>query len=389
MIDNVTIQRIKDAANVVDVVSDFYDLKPDGTGGTFTCLCPFHDDRHVGSFKVSRTKNYYTCFACGAHGGPVDFLMYHENMKFMDAIRWLAAKYGIACEGVKTEDFKTQPTVCKPHTPPAPLPMLELPADMVNKTAVGKAEHDTLREWLHSLPWNETERARIDKVLNMYLVGHGKDGHSIFWQVDEAGKVRTGKMMLYKRDGHRDKETKGNFDYVHSRLLRCGYWDDTKTEVQHCFFGQHLTTFFPDAVVYVVESEKTALICSIAYGDGAKHVWVASGGKSGLLRGKFEPFINGHRVVVLIPDKDGQDNWHEICNQIGYDKMLVNTQIMSRNWKPQDGDKADIADIIIRRLYERRDGVPSDDVKARKVAELRERYPLFGELVDKLKLKPI
>lgn len=387
MIDNVTIQRIKDAANVVDVISDFYDLKPDGNSGTFTCLCPFHDDRHVGSFKVSRTRNCYSCFACGAHGGPVDFLMYHENMKFMDAIRWLAAKYGIACEGVNTETFTVKPTVCKANTPPPPLPMLVLPADMVNKTAVGKAEHDTLREWLHSLPWNDTERARIDKVLDMYLVGHGKDGHSIFWQVDEEGRVRTGKMMLYKPDGHRDKDTPGNFDYVHSRLLKCGYWDDTKVEVQSCFFGQHLTRLFPDAVVYVVESEKTALICSIAYGDDKKHVWVASGGKSGLQRAKFEPFIRGNRFVVLFPDKDGKQDWAERCKASGYDKMVVNSTIIHRHWTPKDGDKADIADIIVRRLYERRDGVPPTSVKEQKVAELRERYPLFGELVDKFKLK--
>lgn len=386
MIDNVTIQRIKDASNVVDVISDFYDLKAEGTGGTFTCLCPFHDDRHVGSFKVSRVKNVYSCFACGAHGGPVDFLMYHEGMKFMDAIRWLAAKYGIECEGVNTETFHVKPTVCKANTPPPPLPMLELPEDLVNKTAVCKAEHDTLREWLHSLPWNDTERARIDKVLNMYLVGHGRDGHSIFWQVDDEGKVRTGKLMLYKPDGHRDKETAGNFSYVHSRLLKCGFWDDTKAEMQSCFFGQHLIEIFPDAVVYVVESEKTALICSIAYGDDAKHVWIASGGKSGLLRDKFAPLIKRNRFIVLIPDKDGQKDWSEICSQIDYDRMIVNTGIVSRHWKPKDGEKADLADILVRRLYERRDGVPSDGEKAKKVAELREKYPLFGELVDKLKL---
>ena len=61
MIDELTIQRIIDAANVVDVLSDFYTLKK--TGSEFECLCPFHADKHLGSFKVSPRKNIYMCFS--------------------------------------------------------------------------------------------------------------------------------------------------------------------------------------------------------------------------------------------------------------------------------------------------------------------------------------
>lgn len=406
MIDQFTIQHIKETANVVDVISDFYELKHE-SGGTYTCLCPFHDDRHIGSFKVSATKNYYRCFSCGAHGGPVDFLIYHENMSFIEALRWLAVKYGISDE--ELDKTKTPPTICKAHTPPPPLPMLELPSEMVSKLKVVNTQPkragngDTFCEWLRGLPWNEEERKRVDKVLKNYCVGHGKDGHTVFWQIDEAGKVRTGKMMLYKPDGHRDKESFGNFDFVHSRLKKAGYWSDEEYEVKTCFFGQHLLDFYPDATVNIVESEKTALICAIAYGDMEKHLWMATGGKSGLNAGKFEVFKQRGRFVVLYPDKDGAEDWQEMAKNIGYEKVLVNTSMMAKNWKPEDGPKADFADILTRRLRERagitsREGLGTVTGDQPKRAEngdtkniielLTEQNPAFGLLVEKFDLIP-
>ena len=70
-IDKLTIEKIKDAASIVDVIGDFYDLKKKGVN--YECLCPFHDDRHLGSFKISPKKNTYSCYSCGAHGNSVDF----------------------------------------------------------------------------------------------------------------------------------------------------------------------------------------------------------------------------------------------------------------------------------------------------------------------------
>jgi hypothetical protein len=382
MIDNMTIQRIKDASNVVDVISDFHDLKHIGSG-SYGCLCPFHDDRHMGNFVVSEAKNYYRCFACGAHGTSIDYLMYGQQMSFTDAIRWLAAKYGIAIEDMDAKSFRLPPTVCKPHTPPPPLPTLELPKDMVTKLKVGDGR-DTFCDWLRGLPWTEEEAGRIHRVLNNYLVGHGKDGHTIFWQVDEGGHVRTGKMMLYKPDGHRDKTSHGNFDHVHSRLLRNHYWDDEKAEVQTCLFGQHLLDYYPDATVNIVESEKTALICAIAYGDDKRYLWMASGGKSGLQRAKLEALISRDRYIILYPDKDAADDWRQIASTIGYDRLAVNTAMMDKYWEPQDGPKADFADVITRRLYERKNGKPGTMLDL-----FCQENPQLRVLVDKLQLTPI
>ena len=95
MIDRATINKIMDAANIVDVVSDFVTLKR--AGANLKGLCPFHDDR-TPSFMVSPAKNYCKCFACGKGGNPVGFIMEHEQVSYPDALRYLAKKYGITIE---------------------------------------------------------------------------------------------------------------------------------------------------------------------------------------------------------------------------------------------------------------------------------------------------
>ena len=92
MIDRQTIDRIVDAANIVDVVSDFVSLRKRGT--SYVGLCPFHDDT-TPSFYVSPVKGIYKCFSCGEAGGAVNFIMKHEQMTYPEALRWLANKYHI------------------------------------------------------------------------------------------------------------------------------------------------------------------------------------------------------------------------------------------------------------------------------------------------------
>ena len=107
MIDRATIDKIMDAANIVDVVSDFVTLKR--AGANLKGLCPFHDDR-TPSFIVSPAKNYCKCFACGKGGNPVGFIMEHEQISYPDALRYLAKKYGIAIEEreMSKEDVQRQ-----------------------------------------------------------------------------------------------------------------------------------------------------------------------------------------------------------------------------------------------------------------------------------------
>lgn len=92
MIDRPTVDRIMEAANIVDVISEFVSLRKAGT--SFKGLCPFHDDR-TPSFSVSPVKGVYKCFSCGEAGNVVNFIMKHEQMTYPEALRWIARKYNI------------------------------------------------------------------------------------------------------------------------------------------------------------------------------------------------------------------------------------------------------------------------------------------------------
>ena len=92
MIDRATVDKIIDAARIVDVVGEFVTLKKSGVN--YKGLCPFHDDRNP-SFMVSPSKNICHCFVCGKGGTPANFLMEHEQITYPEALRWLAKKYNI------------------------------------------------------------------------------------------------------------------------------------------------------------------------------------------------------------------------------------------------------------------------------------------------------
>ena len=92
MIDSATVDRIKDAANIVEVVSEFVTLHKSGVN--YKGLCPFHNEK-TPSFYVSPTRGTCHCFGCGKGGNPISFIMEHEQMTYPEALRWLANKYHI------------------------------------------------------------------------------------------------------------------------------------------------------------------------------------------------------------------------------------------------------------------------------------------------------
>ena len=105
MIDQPTIDRILDAANIVDVVSEFVTLRKRGIN--YVGLCPFHTDK-TPSFYVSPAKNICKCFACGEGGTAVHFIMKHEQLNYFDALRYLAKKYNIEIQERELTDKEKQ-----------------------------------------------------------------------------------------------------------------------------------------------------------------------------------------------------------------------------------------------------------------------------------------
>ena len=398
MIDQLTIDKIKDAANAKDILEDYgYDLVKKGT--KYHCLCPFHDDHNLGSFVVNPVKGTYACYSCGARGNSIDFLMHHEHMSYIDAIKYLGKKYDIYIEGSENIIVKKSP----PRPPTPPKQTLVLPRRLVSRSRQD-IEDTNFVKWLRSLPWDGAQRARIDDVLRLYAVGRDRDGWMIFWQVDDQVRVLNGKLMKYKADGHRDKGeediAKGRkpftTDWIHSRLKRKRKPEDPWPhpdifnpdiqEEHYTFFGMHLLNSYKGAQVNIVESEKTALLMAIAYGNHARQVWMACGGLQNINRDRLATLIRLDKDIVLFPDRDGVDAWRKKATELQYKHLRINTKAVLEWWEPEDGDKADIADVVVNALIRH---APSRPQTAGEVVEqLKKENKAFATLVDKLNLKP-
>lgn len=391
-IDQHIIDKILDTARIEEVVQDClgsYEMTNKAglkkRGIRYEALCPFHDDKSLGSFVVYPRGNCYKCFSCGAKGGVIDFLMAYEKLSYPDAIRWLGKKYGIPTDNVDVNWAYT------PRPAPPPLDLLELPKHVMAGTVTAESlSQDNLVSWIRTgIKWDYVQRKRVEEVLSQYCVGHGKYGHTIFWQMDDKGRLRTGKMMKYRTDGHRDKVSSWNFDWIHSTLIRKHSEDDPwpypqiynpdKQEAQITLFGMHLLDKYKSATVNIVESEKTALLMAIAYGNHPRQLWLACGGLEILSRERLSPLIDRHRKIVLFPDRDGVDKWRIKAEQLHYDRLSLNVEPVLKWWKPEDGPKADIADIVIRYI--------NSSHEMGSIEEVKREMPAAGKLIDNLNLE--
>ena len=397
------IDKVLESAKIEEVIKDCLgSYGPDNKAGLkkvgvrYEALCPFHDDKSLGSFVVYPKGNCYKCFACGAKGGVVDFLMKHEGLSYPDAIRWLGKKYNIDVDGVDVNWTYT------PRPAQPPLDLLTLPMPMVKKTMKAIAQDNLVKWILNDIRWDYVQSLRVMPVLAEYCVGHGKNGHTIFWQIDEQKRVRTGKMMKYypqghPKFGHRDKEASWNFDFIHSTLSR--HWDEEhgvmtdeppypfpniynpdKQEPQLTFFGMHLLDKYgKSATVNIVESEKTAVLMAIAYGNHATQVWMACGGLEMITRERLKPIIDRGRRIVLFPDRDGIEKWKVKVEQMHYERLSIDTKPVTEWWKPEDGEKADIADVVIR--------IINNSTELKTIDQVRKEMPQANGLIDKLNLE--
>lgn len=95
------INQVNESTDMVDLVADYLELKP--SGSNYLGLCPFHNEK-TPSFTVSRSKEFYHCFGCGAGGDGIDFVMKMENLSFVEAVKFLADRNGIELGETTEED---------------------------------------------------------------------------------------------------------------------------------------------------------------------------------------------------------------------------------------------------------------------------------------------
>jgi hypothetical protein len=179
---------------------------------------------------------------------------------------------------------------------------------------------------------------RAFELTAAYQIGTSKHwpGSCVFWQIDRAGQIRAGKVMLYNSTtGKRVKEPFNHIQWVHKVMKMEPY------HLQQSLFGEHLLSVNQVKPVAIVESEKTAIV---AAGFMPEFIWIATAGKNNLNREKLKA-VQGRRVT-LFPDLMAFDKWREIVK--GMPGVTV-SDILER--RASEADRAaglDLADYLLR-----------------------------------------
>ena len=154
----------------------------------------------------------------------------------------------------------------------------------------------------------------VRHVFRLYHVGGDRQGRAVFWQIDQGGEIRTGKVMKYQENGHRAKNEDGTpapgaTDWAHAILKRAGRLPDG-WRLEQCLFGAHLLRCDDmPAPVCLVEAEKTAIIAACAL---PQYVWIATGGKYNLKRATLAPlrdYVAAAGPVTVFADLGSRDDW--------------------------------------------------------------------------------
>ncbi len=182
----------------------------------------------------------------------------------------------------------------------------------------------------------------VEKSVKDYLIGTTRDGKTIFWQIDESGNVRTGKIIAYDRKiGKRRKDIFPN--WIHSELKRIGKLKDD-FNLKQCFFGEHLLRNEKEKPAAIVEAEKTAVIASICFPE---FVWLAVGAKHNLNPERLTRL--GKRKIILYPDADSFILWQEIALQarLRGANVDVSNLLETHATDQQKASGFDLADYLI------------------------------------------
>ena len=195
------------------------------------------------------------------------------------------------------------------------------------------------------------------QTVRNYFVGTF-EGKTVFWQIDQSRKIRTGKMMLYNVEtGKRIAQTFMNrhgemieikANWIHVRLkkqrkLKADF------NLKQCYFGEHLLFVESEKAVAVVEAEKTAIICSIRFPE---LLWISTGGKQNLSAEGLKRL--GNRKIILYPDSDGFVKWQEIAQYAAGCGVNVklSSLIESRTGAKEKANGYDLADYLINEQNE-------------------------------------
>lgn len=176
------------------------------------------------------------------------------------------------------------------------------------------------------------------QAIAQYNIGTSKhwQGATVFWQVDNTGNIRTGKIMLYSpTTGKRVKQPYNHITWAHTLLKQPNF------NLKQCLFGEHLINQNPNKTIFLVESEKTAIIASLYL---PQYLWLAVGNLNELTPAKCQAIIN--REVVLLPDLKAYDKWKTKAAKIS-PRWQVSKFIETHATDAEKQKGLDIADYLL------------------------------------------
>lgn len=225
----------------------------------------------------------------------------------------------------------------KPPEPPKPISFIDFDIFKQSRKAYS---HNNFVKWL-KLQFDETT---VYNLISRYHIGTSNHwpGATIFWQIDEKGRIHAGKIMQYNPDtGRRVKQPFNHISWVHKALKVENF------NLKQCYFGEHLLSQEPQKPVGIVESEKTAIIATAYLPD---FIWLAVGSLSNINTEKCQPLTG--RKVVLFPDLNGFELWSQKAAKIQKELPGVNlmvSDLLERNCTQGERENGlDLADYLTR-----------------------------------------
>lgn len=204
MIDRATVDRIIDTAEIVDVVSDFVSLKR--RGANYVGLCPFHNDRRP-SFYVSPSKGICKCFSCGKGGTALNFIMEHEQMSYVEALRFLAKKYNIDIQERELSDEEK-----------------EQQSERESMLIINEFAMHFFEQQLHETQAGQEigmsyfrERGFGDESIKKFHLGYSPEGRTSLFEV--ATKAGYNKKILFDVGLCIDDNRGGGYDRFRGRVI--------------------------------------------------------------------------------------------------------------------------------------------------------------------------
>ncbi len=202
IIDTLTVQRIKAAAKIEEVVSDYISLRR--RGSNLIGLCPFHNEK-TPSFNVNPSRNIFKCFGCGKGGSPVDFVMEIEHLGYSEALRLLARKYNIEIQERELTDEERRQQ-----------------SERESMLVLNSFARDFYVENLHSDEGSAValsylrQRGTSDEMIRLFQLGYSPDDGN---RLPAAAKAKGFKAEFLTKTGLCIDNARGLYDRFHSRVI--------------------------------------------------------------------------------------------------------------------------------------------------------------------------